>query len=455
MREPELNQAGRTLGVKDLSKMFEGSQVLEETDSWNQQSLNPYPGFTLRDFSQRSEIEPDQRLMQYAEGWRREVLAFHEGKHKFVDHPWCTACLSRWLLASGAPELPPDRLDDVTFDRAVGYLQLHGRPPRDDLKAGSADRDLDSLFMGRSKLREAVSTTDPLIEGVLNRHSYALLRGRDASFKSFIALDWSLSLATGTKWKGARTDQVRVLYVAGEGFHGLESRIAAWESASGVKVSSDWFVVRGGGVNMFRAGHEYQHLLSHVESGQYGLVVLDTLRRMSGGAGENSSDMGVVVDNIVQIRDRTTDGCVLVVAHTGKSDEDVRGFSGIEDDSDIVWSVKRQRSSSYDVSLKCVKMKDGQDGHGFQLRMREQDQSLVVSHSDQPTGVMDAERLSVGEARVMQAMRTLFVDSGATAKDLIESCPVKPAICYRARRSLMDKGLLYEKSRGLLMLAEL
>src|SRR5271166_6366919 len=34
---------------------------------------------------------------------------------------------------------------------------------------------------------------EPLIEGVLSRHAYGIICGRDATFKTFIALDWALS----------------------------------------------------------------------------------------------------------------------------------------------------------------------------------------------------------------------------------------------------------------------
>ena len=204
---------------------------------------------------------------------------------------------------------------------------------------------------------------------MLTRHAYSVLRGRDHSFKSFIALDWSLCLATGLPWQGRRVEQVKVLYVIGEGAYGLAPRKRAWESARKAAVDPKWFVVRKSAVNLYKPGPAFDHLLARIRSEGYGLVVFDTLRWMSSGANANSSDMGIVVDNLDQVRRATADGSVQLVAHTDKANNDTRGFSGIEDDADIVWATSREPGAR-EVSLSCTKMKDGPDGHRINLRMR-------------------------------------------------------------------------------------
>ena len=59
-----------------------------------------------------------------------------------------------------------------------------------------------------------------------------------------------------------------------------------------------------------------------------------------------------------------TDGTVLAVAHTDKGDHDTRGYSGIEDDADVVWAPN---ASDMFLTLELTKMKDGPDGRTVHL----------------------------------------------------------------------------------------
>lgn len=285
-----------------------------------------------------------------------------------------------------------------------------------------------------------------LIEGVLSRHAYVILRGRDASFKSFIALDWALSLATGKPWQGTATEQIRVLYVAGEGAYGLADRKRAWEEARGVQIDPGWFTVRQSAVNLFRPGPEFDDLLRVVEEGRYGLVIFDTLRRMSTGANENTSDMGVVVDNLDKVKQVTANGSVLAIAHTDKGDNDSRGFSGTEDDADIVWSAKRTKGGS-EVTLSCHKMKDGPDGHHFDLSLAPAAGSLVIEPRSLTTGLgtkdgMDSEKV------VMAAMEAVFSEAGATASELVKETGRSKTTVYNAMKTLESMGLVTKVKKG-------
>ncbi|HEU4754531.1 MAG TPA: bifunctional DNA primase/polymerase, partial [Armatimonadota bacterium] len=67
------------------------------------------------------------------------------------------------------------------------------------LQETSASEDLAEFLVDGDALDD-LPPSIPLIPGVLNRESYAILSGRDGSMKTFVALDWALSLATGMPW---------------------------------------------------------------------------------------------------------------------------------------------------------------------------------------------------------------------------------------------------------------
>ncbi len=59
-----------------------------------------------------------------------------------------------------------------------------------------------------------------LIDDLMVASSLCTLYGQFRSYKSFIALDWGLCLATGTDWCDRTVKQCDVLYIAGEGVGG-------------------------------------------------------------------------------------------------------------------------------------------------------------------------------------------------------------------------------------------
>lgn len=297
----------------------------------------------------------------------------------------------------------------------------------------SADVDFDALFLDRGQL-DGLQSPNPLIPGVLPRHAYGVLRGRDQSFKSFVALDWSLSLATGRFWNMLPVSPARVLYIAGEGAWGLRSRLAAWESRSQLAVDPDMFTVRQVALNLHRPGPAFAHLLEHIEAGAYGLVVVDTLRRVSGAADGNGSEMGAVVDNLDAIKHATHDGSVLVVAHTDKGDNDSRGYSGIEDDADFVWHARRE---GLQLELELTKMKDGPDGITVHMRAFPVPEhgSLVLT----PAVKVERDEATESEGKLLTTLLSVFPE-GAYSGALRDASGLPKTTYHRALAALVRRG---------------
>ena len=342
-----------------------------------------------------------------------------------------------WGDAAVARECDRIEAQRVTTGRAARYLLLHRNPPVDDFDPDADDAGgFDAEYLDREQIND-LPTPEPLIGGVLSRHTYDLLIGRDGTLKSFLALDWALCLATGKPWQGREVEQSRVLFIAGEGAYGLPARIAAWEYAWGTKVDPKWITVRRSAVNLFKAGAAFDDLFARVTGGAYGLVIIDTLRRASGGADANSSDMGVVIDRIEKIRRATDEGSVLVIAHTGKNDEDARGFSAIEDDADTVW--KATRNDQGRLALKCTKMKDGPDGAVIDLKPLPVLASLVLEAA-RPSMRDQDEDTTAGASQILSLLTVAFSETGATRTDLRDACQLPRTSFYRSLNALVKSG---------------
>lgn len=281
---------------------------------------------------------------------------------------------SRWETCEQPPDypMPWEDAEDLLLDIYGRYAA--GMPIEEPTVltgvgegSGSQEGKYDDLYLPRSALA-SLPRGEPLIDGVIDRHSLFVIAGRDQSYKSFLALDWLCCLATGKPWLGKEVEQTRVLYVVGEGAWGLDDRINAWESAYGTTVEDDWFVVRRAPVNLFKHGEALADMAERIRDEKHGVVIFDTLQRMSSGADQNAAkDAGVIIATLDQLRHLTADGAVGVVAHTDKGDNDTRGSSAFEDDADIVWRMKRDEDEQT-VDAVLAKRKDGPDGETHRLR---------------------------------------------------------------------------------------
>lgn len=311
------------------------------------------------------------------------------------------------------------------------------------------ESDFSGLYLTRADLRN-LPEAEPLIADVLPRHTYCILSGRDHSFKSFTALDWGCCLATGKAWHHHVVEKVRVLYIVGEGAYGISNRTDAWELYHQREIDPDMLTIRRTALNMHTPGPAFADLLARIRADEYGLVIIDTLRRVSGAADGNTSEMGLVVDNFDRIKAATSEGSVLVVAHTDKGDNDTRGYSGIEDDADVVWHAKRDDRH---VELQNTKMKDGPGGLTLYLNAIPSERSIVL---DTGAAIVDAQRFTEAQNRVLDTLREQFPD-GAFGGTLLKATKLPDSSYYRAAKELRETGLVVNtgsKTRPFLELAE-
>jgi hypothetical protein len=324
---------------------------------------------------------------------------------------------------------------------AAEYLDSARRPPPEP----------GSPYLTASEL-DALPPAEPLVTDVLVRDSYAVLAGRDGTFKSFVALDWSMHVATAREWLGRPVCPAPVLYSVGEGLRGMRARKLAWEARWDVRVPDDMITFRRRPVDLFGAGDEFEEML--VRAGHYGLIVLDTLQRHSGAADGNGSDMSTVVGNIKRLQRAMLDGAgtVLVVAHTGKTDRDVRGFSGIEDDADTVWHVTRDKGELR-TTLRCEKQKDAAEPSPITVALHPVGDSLVV---EAMTMAEAAEAAGSSEELFLTVMRDVFGPAGATMTEfgVAVGAEMSRSVAYRVRKELLDSRALTANKQGRMWAAE-
>ncbi len=298
--------------------------------------------------------------------------------------------------------------------------------------SGQLDQ-LRRLVLRREQLAD-LPDPEPLISDTLDRATVAMLAGHHGTGKSFIALSWACSIATGHHWLSRPAITSRVLYVASEGAEGLHGRISAWEDAWRTPVTGldvlpqPWALGKEA---------EAASLTEAAIRAPYGLVVIDTLARCAVGLDENSArDMGLIVDAADRIR-RASRATVLLVHHTGKDKTTVRGSSALEAAADTVYAVE---SDGPAITLSRTKRKDGPLHDVLPLRLESAPGGSCYVHA----GRGQDHDLAGTPKQLMSVFMSAFSATGASKAELRAAANLAPSSFHRGLNALLNDGLLVD-----------
>lgn len=180
-----------------------------------------------------------------------------------------------------------------------------------------------------------------LVKGWLQDQALIMVHGPSGGGKTFVVLDWCLRLASGAKdWMGCRVKAGPVVYLAGEGHHGLRGRVAAWKVHHGAERLSMWLSRDGCDLDK---PDGLRRVVDNVRAigVRPSLIVVDTLHRFLSGDENSAQDARSMLDSCAALMGEF--GCsVLLVHHTGVNEEAqarARGSSAWRGALDIEISV--------------------------------------------------------------------------------------------------------------------
>ena len=159
-----------------------------------------------------------------------------------------------------------------------------------------------------------------LVKHWLQEQALIMVHGPSGGGKTFAVLDWSMHMAAGMPdWNGHKVKAGTVVYLAGEGHHGLRSRVAAWKQHHKAGSLNMWLSKAGCDLN---TPEGYQRVLDSVRAlpKPPSLIVIDTLHRFLLGDENSAQDAKTMIDACAGLM-REFNCSVLLVHHTGVSDE--------------------------------------------------------------------------------------------------------------------------------------
>ena len=160
------------------------------------------------------------------------------------------------------------------------------------------------------------------IKGWLQSQALIMVHGPPGCGKTFMVLDMVMSVASKgvvSEWFGNRVRQGAVVYLAGEGHHGLRGRVAAWKQHHGVSGLDMWLSRHGLDLN---TSNGYQKTSDAIRalSNSPEIIVVDTLHRFLDGDENSATDAKTMLDACSALIQEF--GCsVILVHHTGVSSE--------------------------------------------------------------------------------------------------------------------------------------
>lgn len=233
-----------------------------------------------------------------------------------------------------------------------------------------------------------------LVKGWVQDHALIMVHGPSGGGKTFVVLDWCLRMASGmSEWCGLKVKPGSVVYLAGEGHHGLRGRIAAWKSQHSAVTLSMWLSKDGCDLNKPEGYIKVAEQLRTLPATPK-LVVVDTLHRFLDGDENSPLDTKTMIDACNRIMNEF-DCSVILVHHTGVSEE----------------AQHRARGSSawrgaLDIEVSVVPAKDGSPMQIIQRKSKDAEMAETVFaalQSVQIPGWVDEDGEPVTSAVVVQS----------------------------------------------------
>ena len=190
-----------------------------------------------------------------------------------------------------------------------------------------------------------------LVKGWLQDRALIMVHGPSGGGKTFIVLDWVLTMAAGrAQWNGLKVRPGPVVYLAGEGHQGLRGRVAAWKQHNSAPRLDMWLSKGGCDLNTRDGLRRVSDAIRELPITP-SVIVVDTLHRFLNGDENKAQDAKTMLDACAELM-AAFDAAVILVHHTGVSDEAqhrARGSSAWRGALDIEISVVPQEAGGMHV----------------------------------------------------------------------------------------------------------
>ena len=228
-------------------------------------------------------------------------------------------------------------------------------------EATDADAPAEPWLSASEDLEQQPAPVPWLIRNWIPAGAFVLLHGPSGCGKTFVVLDWCLRMASGMQdWHGHAVKPGAVVYLAGEGHHGMKGRIAAWRHHHQVKGPFALWVSKSAcdldapqGYAM--AAREIRKIGTAPQ-----LIVVDTLHRFLAGDENRPQDAKSMIDSCAMLT-QEFNCAVILVHHTGLAEgaqNRARGSSAWKAAADVEINISAAKDGP--IQIAQLKAKDSE-----------------------------------------------------------------------------------------------
>ena len=266
--------------------------------------------------------------LREAHGQTQDIVIVADNDASGVGRNKADEASAKW---GGRIVMPPTEGDANDYYQLGGDLSALLFPPVDDWLVPA-----DAFSEQPAPLRWQIKKW-------LQAEALVMVHGPSGGGKTFMVLDMVMAVASKgvvNQWFGNKVRHGSVIYLAGEGHHGLRGRVAAWKQHKGVGELDMWLSRHGLDLNT-PAGYQKTSDAIRALPNSPEIIVVDTLHRFLEGDENSATDAKTMLDACSALIQEFSCS-VILVHHTGVSSEAqhrARGSSAWRGALDIEISV--------------------------------------------------------------------------------------------------------------------
>lgn len=302
-----------------------------------------------------------------------------------------------------------------------------------------------------------------LIDDILVENSLFYDFGESGHYKTFVAIDRSLCVASGIDYHGHKVKQGNVFYICGEGQQQIGRRIAAWHIKHKTMAKDIPFFIGKTPTQLMdpNAIYDVRKAVDRMskEYGNPAMICIDTLARNFGDGDESSTrDMNTVISNIDQAFGN--DFSIGLTHHTGhKEKHRARGSYALHGAADSAFKITFNQSQQ--IIIECIKQKDAKpalpmlfERKIIKLRIRDvYEESYILKLVDEGENIsaltnIKTQKVSRKMQNAIKTLKNMYSNGGKyTVSDWANTCVeqdiyAKTSNLYRAVDSLLLRNLI-------------
>lgn len=281
-----------------------------------------------------------------------------------------------------------------------------------------------------------------LVDDLIQRGDFVLLAGRPKSGKSWLVLQLAQAIDGGTEFLGKATTKTKVLYLALEdGRRRVAERlhIRRWKPETAC-LTFDCMAFDG---DRGTAGEGLEQLFNTILENQFGVVIIDTLRKALSGKNDESDNaaMGAILYQISDFAHKH--GVTIVLTHhttKGSTDDpfnSIRGAGAIRGAYDV--GIVLQRDPNEKEAALHIESRDI-DADGMTIKFDKSQGWIYEGNGDA------LEKIRAGR-RVLQAMREMGgMGDWHSIADIAKHMQITTQAAGQQLRAALEKGYAKRKT---------